>query len=75
MPLPPKTGEETSDDIRYDIPRITRNVRHQVRPDHFEQDGPNDQLKSNLTWLRRLVVIAQFQPTLREQHDGQRARN
>jgi hypothetical protein len=73
--MPPDPGNNSSRNVRCHIPWITNRPRHNVRANYLKEDGPYDQVKSNFTRSRRLVVPPQFQPSLKQQEGRQGTRN
>ncbi len=75
MPIPPEPRGDASQEINHHIPWIPRGVPHQMRSDHFEENGPKYRVERDLAPGRRFVHVPQPKPALHQEQHRQSARN
>lgn len=73
--LPPDPRQQRAHGIRHDIERIARRPSQPMRPNPLEQHRPDREVPENLAARRPAFPQSQAQPTLRQQHRRQRARD
>ena len=56
LPIPPKSGENSTCDVGHHIPRIACGPPKQVGTDDFKQDAPDDEIEGDLSSGGDLVV-------------------
>src|ERR1044072_5800671 len=62
--IPPETRENAARDVGDHIAGIARRPAYKVRADHLEQNGPDNQLKRDLSGGWHFVLPAQLHPAL-----------
>ena len=75
MVMPPERGKNCTSGVGHDIPGITGGAAHEVWPDDFKKDGPDDEMQRNLAGSRKVVARSEPKPALHQEQQRQCARH